>query len=313
MKKRISLILVATALHGGCTRVVQDDVSLFATSTATLTQNVDELILEHEMATTERNLVMLAAEVNGSTPTLLTSESLSQLPAKTNLYPLRQASVLLNKYSEALLALSLSEQPQESKLATLQLAQAINQFDAYSTSDDSSSGLFSALAVELSQSITAEMQQQAVKSLVFAAEAPLNTLCDEIVLAIEHSDLSRSLIASRQYVLSEQIRDFNQRAQIRSMPLTKSHKEVERLYELWQRTASTELAVQHAIKSIRAVQKNHQVLVAQLKQNKFSSQAISNAVLEMQQLAKGFEDTQTLLQSCDGTIENKNNQFVCSR
>ncbi len=322
MKKRTFLIMSTLALSVGCVQVPQDDVKLYTHSSAALIEQVDKLIAEYHLATYERKLTMLSVEVGSKGEGLLSSSKLASIEttsAPQNL-PIVQASQALKAYSEALLALMQAEHSADTELAAVGLYRSIAQVNVSAAQlnvvnaplNDDNLQVFSGLIAQLGNAYSEKEKQQAIKQIVLEADPVVSLLCDGMLETIEQSNIAAALSASRSYVLAEEIRDFNNRVQIRTMALDKSRKEVEYLYRRWQEVATTQMAVDQSISAIKAVQKNHHVLANELAEDVFASTAIKQAIIEMKELKQGFESVDELLATCNGTVEKKNNQLICT-
>ncbi|MDN3681049.1 hypothetical protein QWZ04_12015 [Vibrio tapetis subsp. quintayensis] len=310
------------ALSSGCVQVPQNDVKLYTHSSAALIEQVDKLIAEYHLATFERKLTMLSVEVGSKGEGLLSSSKLASIEttsAPQNL-PIVQASQALKAYSEALMTLMQAEHSTETELASVDLYRSISQVNTSAAElnaidaplNEDNLRLFSSLVAQLGNAYSEKEKQQAIKRIVLEADPVVSLLCEGMLETLEQSNIAVALSTSRSYVLAEEIRDFNNRVQIRTMALNKSRKEVEYLYRRWQEVATTQMAVDQSISAIKAVQKSHHVLADELTRDVFASAAIKQAIAEMQELKQGFDSVDELLATCDGTVEKKNNQLICN-
>jgi len=323
MKKGTFLVMSSAVLLTGCVKAPQDDVKMYTASSAALIEQVDNLVAEYQQASFDRKLTMLANQVNGQNDTLLSSTNLADIepqvmPANS---PILLASRTIKVYSEALFSLASAETAIDTELASIELYRSLNQinlsaatleqFEAQAPFSDDDIRLFSSLFSQLSHAYSETEKQQAIKQIVLEADPVVASLCDDMIMRIEQSNIAMALASSRAYVLAEEIRDFNQRVQIRSIALNKSRKEVEYLYRRWQESATTQMAVTQTLKALRSVKNNHHLLASELSKDIFASASLQQAINEMQSLKQGFETVEQLLATCQGDIVRKDNQLVC--
>ena len=221
-------------------------------------------------------------------------------------FAMYRANRALGEYAKSLSALASAGSRADIDLATAKLYGAMSGINTqYRNMKSDNADLFNLddfagvakVVAAIGSTIVEEKRNEAIKRIVTSADAKISLLCDTINKQLEDSGIHDGISASRQYVLSEEIRQYKGQVQ-KDTTLDWRRNEIKRLYELKKGVSESRLLVQNAQKAILAVKSAHGTLASELKKDKYSSEAIAMAIGRLRDLEKHYDNYETLLLEC---------------
>jgi len=162
--------------------------------------------------------------------------------------------------------------------------------------------------VKAGSMVLEKKRREAIKGIVLESDSKIALMCDEIIAQLETAGIEDALSASRQYVLSEEISDYNFR--IKSS-LQERRSDIKRLHKLQQRVINSKLLVQQTIKAVKQIKSSHAILAGELKKDKFTSASISTEISQLQLLEANYGDFESFLFSCQNRSKNEKGILSC--
>lgn len=324
MKMKL-VYLVGALFLGGCTAIPTTQISAFGNSASAIAGKVDSVIDEYNNAALDQKFTDYAATYNGrvkSNP--LTSDELKKIekpigPEQKKNFAIYKANRALGSYSKALSDLASAGSRVDIDLATANLYGSISSLnDQYKTIKETDKDLFdtnklasfSTLIAAIGSSIVEEKRREAIKGIVIEADPKISLICDVIIEQLKLAGIEDAIAASRQYILSEEIVDYQSRAKT-GMTLDERRAEIKRLYSLQQGVFNSKLLVQQTKKAISAVKESHATLAKELNEGRFTSGAIASSIGRLKDLEKHYGDFEALLLSCNKIAKNAEGIISC--
>lgn len=309
--KYIPVLCITASFLFGCTTTPTTQIQAFGDSAKAITDKVDAVISEYNQSALARTYTDLAATYNKQFANGLTSKTLDDIAQpideKTKRgFAIYRANRALGAYAKSLSALAAAGSRSEIDLATAKLYGAMSGINAqYKAIEGGNKELFDTgdfagvakFIAAIGSTIVEEKRNAAIKEIVTKADAKISLLCDAIDKELEDSGIHDGIGASRQYVLSEEIRQYKGQVQ-QDTTLDWRRNEIKRLYDLKKGVVDSRLIVQNAQKAIREVKAAHGTLASELKKDKYSSEAIAMAVGRLRDLEDHYDSYETLLLEC---------------
>jgi hypothetical protein len=323
MKQIFVLFLMIITLLG-CAKAPITQIAAFGNSANELTAKVENVIKEYNDAALNREFTNYAAIYNGKYAKLLTSQELSKIykpiDAKTKKkLAIYKATQSLGSYAKALSALASADSIIDIDFAAATLyGSMIGLNDQYKIIKNIKEDLFDAKTFALSakavaaigNTIVEEKKRKAIKKIIIAANPKISVICDTINIQLNASGIHDGISASRQYILSEEIREYKTRVK-QPTKLDWRRGEIQRLYQLNQGITTSKLLAQQAQKAIMSIKKSHNTLATELKKNKFNSEKIASTIGRLKELNKHYNDFDTLLLECKNIVKDENSVISC--
>ncbi|SMS02134.1 hypothetical protein VIM7927_03452 [Vibrio mangrovi] len=321
MKKRYLLGLLLLA---GCSTTPTSQVSTLGTVTSDITVKVDAVIDEYNHAALERQLTNYAAIYRGKHAKDLTSEVLQDISLPVSVgqkktFAIYQANQGLGAYAKALSEVATAASQADIDLASADLyGSMVTLNDRYETIrgddealfDDETFALFSSVFAAVEHALIEDQRTRILRTVVTQADPMVSQICDVIIEQLKSAGMDDAIIASRQYVLTEEISDYQRRAK-EPMTLDERRTEMKRLYGLLQDVQSSRLLVQQAIKSVGQVKKSHAVLAKALEEKEFSSSEVAATIGKLKEMRNHYRDFESLLLSCEKITKNDQGILSC--
>jgi len=307
----LTMLCITASFLAGCTTTPATQIQAFGDSTKAITDKVDAVIGEYNQSALARIHTDLAATYNKQFANGLTSKTLEDVAQpiddKTKRgFAMYRANRALGEYAKSLSALASAGSRADIDLATAKLYGAMSGINTqYRNMKSDNADLFNLddfagvakVVAAIGSTIVEEKRNEAIKRIVTSADAKISLLCDTINKQLEDSGIHDGISASRQYVLSEEIRQYKGQVQ-KDTTLDWRRNEIKRLYELKKGVSESRLLVQNAQKAILAVKSAHGTLASELKKDKYSSEAIAMAIGRLRDLEKHYDNYETLLLEC---------------
>lgn len=323
--KILGAALIMVAFLNGCTTTPTTQIQAFGDSAKAVTDKVGAVIDEYNESVLTRYFTDYAATYNKNHAALLTSELLAEIKqpidstARQGL-ALYRANSAIGAYAQSLSALATAGSQADIDLASAKLYGAMVGINTqYKATNPGGSDLFSTtdfattakLVAAIGSSIVEQKRNEAIKGIVISADPSIATLCDVIDQQLDESGIYDGIRASRQYVLTEEIKDYQSRAKA-DTTLEWRRSEIKRLHSLQQGVTTSRLLVQNAQKAIRSVKTSHAVLANELKNDKFTSASIAQAIGRLKDLEKHYNTYETILLECKKIEKDKNGSLFCN-
>lgn len=323
--REFAVTSIMIVLLTGCATTPTTQIEAFGDSAKALTDKVGAVIDEYNEAVLTRRFTDYAATYSGRHASLLTSTLLEEIhqPIDNNAkqgMALYRANSAIGAYAQSLSALATAGSQADIDLASAKLYGAMVGINTqYNATNPSGTDLFSTtdfaaatkLIAAIGSSIIEKQRNDAIKGIVISADAKIGTLCDLIDRQLDESGVYEGIRASRQYVLTEEVKDYQSRAQ-QDTTLEWRRTEIKRLHSLQQGVITSRLLVQNAQKAIRAVKEAHAVLANELKNDKFTSASIAQAIGHLKDLENRYNSYETLLLECKKIEKDKNGSLFCN-
>lgn len=309
----------------GCASTPITQIQAFGDSTKVITDRVDSVIAEYNQAVLTRSFTDYAATYSGGHANGLTSKLLGDIQqpidekAKNGL-AIFKANRAIGAYAKALSSLSIAGSRTDIDLASAKLYGAMTSANTqYKTVSKSTNDLFDAkdFAVTTAQvaaigsQIVEEQRNAAIRGIVIAADPKISALCDVIDKALDDSGIYDGISTSRQYVLSEEIKNYKAQVQ-KDTTLEWRRAEIKRLYDLKQGVNTSKLLIQNAQKAIQEVKNSHGTLASELTNNKFNSEAIALAIGRLKDIETHYDSFEALLLECKKIEQNDKGILSCA-
>ncbi|EGU56184.1 hypothetical protein VINI7043_05871 [Vibrio nigripulchritudo ATCC 27043] len=308
------LAVLSLAVVGGCSHVPDTEVADFSQSASNMLEHVSGVVNEYNDAKLHRDLTLLAAKYSGSSNANLKSSEFEplaefQLPDSS---PILGISNALREYANALHRLAIASNEADVSLAAFNFYQAAesSSWNGLKPSEQEAGLIQSAMAT-LASGYSEEKKQRVLKSIIVSSDPAISELSDSLMELIKKNQIGTAIYLSRSYVLSEEIQDFNRRADIRQLPLNKSREEIERLYEQWETMAATPLLVEQTLQAIDTFKSTHNELALSLVNETFSKATLIQTQARMKEVSARFNTTKNLLASCKTGVEVQDSKLVC--
>ncbi|NRA61853.1 MAG: hypothetical protein HRU25_13275 [Psychrobium sp.] len=314
-----SLLLIS-----GCVSAPTTQISAFANATTAITERIDAVIEEYNNTALNRQFISYASSYQGEHAQHFSSDELAKIekPVTVKLQQslaIYRANKSLGQYSNSLSLLATSDSRIDIDVAATNLYGAMTSLNAqYKTIKETDEDLFdtenfamaSTLIAEIGSVIIEEKRRLAIKKIVIAANDKVAVVCDEINNQLKIAGIENNISASRQYILTEEVKEYKSRAKRRTK-LAWRASEIKRLYELQQAVFNSKLLIQNSQKAILAVKEAHQVLTKELQNDKFTSASITLAIGRLKELDSHYDDFEGLLLSCNNISKNENGVLSC--
>lgn len=319
------LIPIIALVITGCAVTPTTQIQAFGDSTKAITDKVDSVIDEYNQSALTRSFTDYAATYSGSHANDLTSKLLEDIQqpidnkAKKGL-AIYRANRAIGAYAKSLSALSVAGSRTDIDLASAKLYGSMTAVNTqYKTINENDADLFHAedfavatrLITAIGGLIIEEKRNDAIKGIVISADPKIAALCDAINKQLDESGIYDGISTSRQYVLSEEIKNYKTQAQ-KDTTLEWRRSEIKRLYGLKQGVTNSKLLIKNAQKAIRAIKTSHATLAGELKDNKFNSEAIAQAIGHLKDLENHYDSYETLLLECEKIEKNDKGVLNCA-
>lgn len=306
----------------GCSTTPTTQISEFGHSTQAITEKMDAVMDEYNNQALTRQFTDYAASYTGSHASLLTTDTLAQITngltdtQKKNL-AIYRANKALGHYAKALADLANADNRSDINFAAANLYGSITslnkQYNTLKNEDLFNSDyltISSTIITAIGTSIVESKRLKAIKVIVLEADPKIALLCDEINRQLKISGIEQALIASRKYVLVEELSDYKSRLK-NNLSLEERRYEIKRLYQLHQDIIHSKLLVQQTQKAIVAIKTAHATLADELTQDRFTSAAIASTIGQLKDLKNQYEDFDELLSTCDAITKNDQGILSC--
>ncbi|PKF78840.1 hypothetical protein CW749_15000 [Vibrio sp. vnigr-6D03] len=311
-KNAVAMATISVLL--GCSNVPENKVADFSQSATNMLEHVSGVVSEYNQAKSHRDLTHLAAKYNGSSKAKLNSDEFEplatyQLPENS---PIIAISKALLAYSKALNDLASANNEADAELAALHLYQAAESSQWVSLPiPKEKEGIAQSALVALVGSYSEDKKQRALKKVITNSDAIVSQLSIRLVELIEEHQIGTAIYLSRSYVLSEEVQDFNRRANIRQMPLKASRDEIERLYAQWEEMAATPILIQQTIKAIDTFRMSHNQVAESLNSGTLTKATLVQSQARMKDVTARFNTTKGLLENCEEGVEVVDSKLSC--
>jgi len=306
---RFWLCMAATMLMLGCTSVPSNQIGAFSQSSLAISEQVDAVFDEFNNASLERQFTDVAANYKGDFAERFNQQLLAQINAPISDEQKRQLAIYranqsLSQYATALSELSNAAVSQDIDAASIKLYGTFTSFNTQyqllngndkTLFDNESMATIQAAISAIGNEIIEQKKRRALKTIIMAASANIDNICDVIIEQLAHAGVADGIAASRKYVLLKQIEEYRLLSKKGSSKLKARTKEVKRLWQLQQALVNTHLLVTVSIDGVKEIQSAHKVLATELAQDIYASVAISNAIGRLQQINKHFKALETSL------------------
>ncbi|MBD1556195.1 DUF4404 family protein [Vibrio sp. S9_S30] len=292
----------------------KSNVADFSQSATNMLDHVSGVVSEYNQAKSHRDLTYLAAKYNGSSKVMFNSDEFAplatyQLPESS---PILAISNALLAYSKALNDLASANNEADAELAALSLYQAAESSPWVNLSiSEDKVGVAQSALVALVGSYSEEKKQRALKKVITNSDAIVSQLSLKLVELIKAHQIGTAIYLSRSYVLSEEVQDFNRRANLRQMPLKTSRDEIERLYEQWEEMAATPLLIEQTVKAIDTFRTSHNKMAKSLNNGMFTKATLVQVQARMKEVSSRFSTTKGLLENCEDGVEVVDSKLSC--
>jgi len=301
--------MAATMLMLGCTSVPSNQIGAFSQSSLAISEQVDAVFDEFNNASLERQFTDVAANYKGDFAERFNQQLLAQINAPISDEQKRQLAIYranqsLSQYATALSELSNAAVSQDIDAASIKLYGTFTSFNTQyqllngndkTLFDNESMATIQAAISAIGNEIIEQKKRRALKTIIMAASANIDNICDVIIEQLAHAGVADGIAASRKYVLLKQIEEYRLLSKKGSSKLKARTKEVKRLWQLQQALVNTHLLVTVSIDGVKEIQSAHKVLATELAQDIYASVAISNAIGRLQQINKHFKALETSL------------------
>jgi len=306
---RFWLCMAATMLMLGCTSVPSNQIGAFSQSSLAISEQVDAVFDEFNNASLERQFTDVAANYKGDFAERFNQQLLAQINAPISDEQKRQLAIYranqsLSQYATALSELSNAAVSQDIDAASIKLYGTFTSFNTQyqllngndkTLFDNESMATIQAAISAIGNEIIEQKKRRALKTIIMAASANIDNICDVIIEQLAHAGVADGIAASRKYVLLKQIEEYRLLSKKGSSKLKARTKEVKRLWQLQQALVNTHLLVTVSIDGVKEIQSAHKVLATELAQDIYASVAITNAIGRLQQINKHFKALETSL------------------
>jgi len=301
--------MAATMLMLGCTSVPSNQIGAFSQSSLAISEQVDAVFDEFNNASLERQFTDVAANYKGDFAERFNQQLLAQINAPISDEQKRQLAIYranqsLSQYATALSELSNAAVSQDIDAASIKLYGTFTSFNTQyqllngndkTLFDNESMATIQAAISAIGNEIIEQKKRRALKTIIMAASANIDNICDVIIEQLAHAGVADGIAASRKYVLLKQIEEYRLLSKKGSSKLKARTKEVKRLWQLQQALVNTHLLVTVSIDGVKEIQSAHKVLATELAQDIYASVAITNAIGRLQQINKHFKALETSL------------------
>lgn len=308
-----------------CSATPTTQITAFADSTKAITEKVNGVVDEYNQAVLMRNFTDYAATYTGAHSNQLTSDLLGQIQLPINEktrqgLALYQANRAISAYAKSLSALAIAGSRSDIDWASSQIFGAFTSAnEQYKTltnkSDDLFKGTDFALITKAFAAITGSIleakRNEALKEIILAADLNIGILCDEISNQIGKAGIDVAVAASRQYILTEEIKDYKEQLKVNTT-LEWRRTQIQRLYGLKQGITTSTLLSQDAQQAIQAVKAAHATLAAELRNNQFNSASVAIAIGRLKELETHYDNYESLLLSCKKIDRKSDGNLFCA-
>ena len=320
--KKILFSIVYILLLPACSSTPTTQISAFGDATEAITKKVDAVFDEYNDAALTRQYTDYAATYNGQQVKHLNINELAKIkrPITANqkkLFAVYRANKAVGSYAKALSTLATANTRSDIDLAVANLYGSMTILnDQYivlkdiDLFDGSNLSSISKLIAAIGDAIVEKKRREAIKEIIIQADPNISLICDEINLQLKTAGIEDAISYSRKYILSEELIDYKSRIN-KVSTLDKRRNEIKRLHQLQQSIINSKLLVQQTQKAVIAIKKAHSILAASLKDNKFTSRSVSQAIGRLKEFEQHYDDFENIIINCNKISRNKDGILSC--
>lgn len=308
----------------GCATTPTTEIAAFGDSASAVTEKIDAVIAEYNQAALDREFTSYAATYDAKHASFLTREELANItkPISSNQqkgFAIYQANRALGGYAKALAGLAAAGNRADLDFAVANLYGSMSRLNQqYKTLTDSESSFFDAkqfadistLVAAIGATIIEEKRREAIKGIVIGADKKIALICDTINEQLEKVKLEDSIAASRQYILTEELKDYKAHLQDDSA-LDWRREQIKRLYHLQQAVFNSKLLVQQTKRAVSAIKAAHALLATELEAGRFNGAEIAVTIGRLSALKKHYTDFDEFLLTCNKVTKNRQGILSC--
>lgn len=308
--KHISLAFLIIFVLFGCVTTPTGNIVVFGEATNGVTEKIDGVIKEYNDAIIQNELTKLAQHKKAITLSKFDPiEKLLIKKADKKNYSLYKANKALGSYAKALSGLSKAGSREEIDLAATKLYGSLSSFnEQYKTlketedsliSDDTSAEI-SRIIAEIGSLYAEKKRGNAIKSIVLAADNPIQKICDVIINELLKGVIEERLFTMRNTELTGYIKDFN--AIVAIAKFKDKKKALGDIYTKYIEMQSSSASVKQAIKAIKAIKKAHATLKTELEKDNFTSEALVKVIGNLKDIDEHYDELEEMMLSCETEI-----------
>ncbi len=308
--KGMFIIATAALLLTGCASTPTGNIEAFGVAASWVTDKIDAVIGDYNTANINDRLVAMAQSKRKYVQSDFDPiQRLIIRDADKRHFALYRANRALGDYAKALSALANAGAREELALAGVKLSKSLEgmnqQYRSLAETDTDlisadSRGTISRVVAELSTYYVDTKRGKALKAVIIAADDSVQAIGTVINDELLTGVIEGRLYAMRSNELAGYFADYNAKSSKGSFASRK--KSLDAIYKKYiamQSTTATLVQAQHAISSVMAA---HAKLKSELANDRFSSQALFDAIAAIKTVHSNFDDLEALMMRCDTEI-----------
>ncbi len=332
MKFRATFSMVIVFAISGCTSTPLTQIENFAESTAKLTDATDQVIEEYNSVTINEQLQTLkTTHFKTTNPADQRLLSLDELAAIENVYgsdakkklSIYRANKSLNDYATAIKALAQAGQRQDISDASVEMVGSLSEMEASLKDlkgadykpyfDKKKLGSIAATIDLIGSELADSKRKKALKKIITDANPHITQLVDVVVTQLDALNYEMHLNDYSYAALNRRIMDYNNRV-ARGEYTAKPDKQFEDLLTLWKQTQAhvvNSKKFNHLKVSLRSIASEHEKIALAVSNDQFSSEEIVDAVKNLQDKRKRFDEFKEAIITCDEVGFNSAGEPIC--
>lgn len=301
------LFLVVLSLLG-CASTPTGNIEVFGDTTKAITDKVDAVIKEYNDANTQNEITKLAQH---SKPITIDSfnpvKQILIMEADKKDYAIYKSNKALGSYAAALSDLAKAGNRNEIDSAAAKLYGSLhslnNQYKEMRGADlidDTTSATIGRIIAEIGSLYVEKRRGEALKSIIIAADKPIQTICDVIIQELLKGTIQERLFTMRYTELTGFISDYNETA----TKATFEHKKkaLEGIYQKYRTMQASSAAIEQAITALQSVKKAHATIMKEVQEDRFTGKRIVAAIGNLKDVQDHYNSLEELMLTCKTQI-----------
>jgi hypothetical protein len=302
--KYTGLFFLVVLLLLGCASTPTGNIEVFGDATKGITDKVDAVIQEYNDANIQNEITKLAQH---NKPIIIDSfnpvKQLLIMEAEKKNYTIYKSNKALGSYAAALSALAKAGNRNEIDTAAAKLYGSLhslnNQYKemkGIDLIDDTTSATIARIIAEIGSLYVEKRRGDALKSIIIAADKPVQTMCDVIIQELMKGTIQERLFTMRYTELAGYISDYNET--VTKANFDHKKKTLESIYQKYRAMQASSAAVEQAITALQSVKNAHATIMKEVQEDRFTGKSIVAAIGTLKDVHDHYDNLEELMLTC---------------